>query len=55
MSERVAPANASGRLKTRPYLIIGFQRSGTTMTHLLLAGHPAVSVLGGEFAPAVLR
>lgn len=48
MSERAASANASGPLRMRPYLIVGFQRSGTTMTHLLLAGHPAVSALGGE-------
>ena len=30
------------------YLIIGYQRSGTTAMHLLLAGHPRVSVFTGE-------
>lgn len=39
---------ATGSRVRRPYLIVGFQRSGTTMVHLLLAGHPAISVLGGE-------
>jgi len=38
------------REKTR-YLIIGFARSGTTVTHLALMGHPNVSALNGELRP----
>ncbi|MEM7217091.1 MAG: sulfotransferase [Pseudomonadota bacterium] len=30
------------------YLIIGYQRSGTTALHLILGGHPAISTFTGE-------
>lgn len=37
--------------KTR-YIILGYSRSGTTVTHLALMGHPDVSALDGELRPA---
>jgi len=36
--------------KTR-YFIIGYSRSGTTVTHLALMGHPNVCALNGELRP----
>ena len=38
-------------LRTR-YLIIGYSRSGTTVTHLALMGHPNVAALTDELKPA---
>lgn len=35
-------------MKLNRYLIIGRSRSGTTLTHLILMGHPQVSALSDE-------
>ena len=33
------------------YLIVGYSRSGTTVIHLALKGHPQVSAFNGELRP----
>lgn len=38
------------RMKPTQYLVIGAKRSGTTLIHLLLKGHPNVSALNDELA-----
>ena len=44
-----APAiQADSAVNHRRYLIIGYQRSGTTAMHLILTGHPRVAAFHGE-------